>query len=131
MKYTWTIRKKRQRAIQRYLTLCVESSTAWDRCTFSVMPTSTTSFFMIFYWHPWSFAIEEERQSGRRVFGLSRRRGTVLFFGLTSIQHLISSQQCKKLPQGSLSAYIMYAGSSMVPLMTLRENHPRSIVTGI
>ena len=40
------------------------------------------------------------------------------------------SKQCRKLPQGSLSPYIMYAGSAIVLSMTSCEAHPRSTTTG-
>ena len=40
------------------------------------------------------------------------------------------SKRSRKLPQGSLSLYIMYAGSAIVPSTSSREAHPRSIVTG-
>ena len=40
------------------------------------------------------------------------------------------SKRHRKLPQGSLSPYIMYAGSEIVPSMSLHEAHPRSTATG-
>ena len=40
------------------------------------------------------------------------------------------SKRRRKLPQGSLSPYIMYAGSAIVPSMTSREAHPRLTATG-
>ena len=40
------------------------------------------------------------------------------------------SKRHRKLPEGSLSPYIMYAGSAIVPSMTSREAHPRSTATG-
>ena len=39
------------------------------------------------------------------------------------------SKRCRKLSQGSLSPYIMRAGSAIVPSMTSREAHPRSTAT--
>ena len=46
----------------------------------------------------------------------------------TALDHL--SKRRRKLPQGSLSPYIMYAGSAIVPSMSSREAHPRSTATG-
>ena len=40
------------------------------------------------------------------------------------------SKQRRKLSQGSLSPYIMYAGSAIVPSMTSREAHLSSTATG-
>ena len=40
------------------------------------------------------------------------------------------SKQHRKLPQGSLSLYIMYAGSAIVPSMSSHEAHPRLTATG-
>ena len=40
------------------------------------------------------------------------------------------SKRRRKLPQGSLSPYIMYAGSAIIPSMSSREAHPRSTATG-
>ena len=40
------------------------------------------------------------------------------------------SKRRRRLPQGNLSPYIMYAGSAIVPSMTSREAHPRSTATG-
>ena len=50
--------------------------------------------------------------------------------GIAAVQHLISSPSDVRSYQGSLSPYIMYAGSAIVPSMLSREAHPRSTATG-
>ena len=40
------------------------------------------------------------------------------------------SKRRRKLPQGSLSPYIIYTGSAIIPSMSSHEAHPRSTATG-